>query len=112
MSITSLRFTSGAARLRIGEAVFEIRARIRHEPDRVASVLSFGPRAMIALAALPGTDLVQPGSRLGYHYRLILPPAVSPAPTAAISTRSPFLSRPEVNASRVASGMVPPVVLP
>lgn len=76
--LTKLGVEPGA-RLRIGDATFEVRARIRHEPDRVANVLSFGPRAMISMAALPATGLVQPGSRLGYHYRLILPPGVRPA---------------------------------
>lgn len=67
------------ARLKIGEADFEVRGQVRHEPDRVASVLSFGPRAMIALEALPATGLVQPGSRVQYHYRLIMPPGVRAA---------------------------------
>jgi len=50
------------ARLRIGEAEFAVRATIVREPDRVASMLSFGPRALIAEAALAETGLVQPGS--------------------------------------------------
>ncbi len=59
--------------LRIGEAEFEVRAAIEKEPDRVASVIAFGPRAMIARAALEDTGLVQPGSQIRYHYRLALP---------------------------------------
>jgi putative ABC transport system permease protein len=61
-------------RVRVGEAEFEIRAVIRKEPDRVASVFSFGPRFMVSLDALPATGLVQPGSQIRYHHRLMLPP--------------------------------------
>lgn len=60
-------------RVRVGEAEFEIRAVIQKEPDRVASVFSFGPRFMISLDAVPATGLVQPGSQIRYHHRLMLP---------------------------------------
>ena len=60
-------------KLRIGETEFEVRAAITKEPDRVASVVAFGPRAMIAADALADTGLVQPGSQINYHYRLALP---------------------------------------
>ncbi|MEQ8505264.1 MAG: FtsX-like permease family protein [Rhodospirillales bacterium] len=64
-------------RVRVGEAEFEIRAVIKKEPDRVASVFSFGPRFMISRDALPATGLVQPGSQIRYHHRLVLPPGTS-----------------------------------
>jgi len=75
--LTKLGVEPGA-HLRIGDAEFEVRATIRREPDRVASMLSFGPRALIAEAALPDTGLVQPGSQITYHYRLTLPAGVDP----------------------------------
>ncbi len=75
--LTKLGVEPGA-RLRIGEAEFAVRATIRREPDRVASMLNFGPRALIAGAALPDTGLVQPGSQIVYHYRLTLPAGVDP----------------------------------
>lgn len=62
-------------RVRIGEAVFDLRALIAHEPDRVGDGFALGPRAMIAADALPSTALVQPGSLVNYHYRLRLPEA-------------------------------------
>ncbi|MBE0529326.1 MAG: ABC transporter permease [Rhodospirillales bacterium] len=75
--LTKLGVEPGA-RLRIGDAEFAVRATVVREPDRVASMLSFGPRALIAEAALPDTGLVQPGSQIAYHYRLALPAGVDP----------------------------------
>lgn len=59
-------------RLRVGDAVFEIRGTIVREPDRVASAFSLGPRLMIAADALGATDLVQPGSLVRYETRVVL----------------------------------------
>lgn len=66
----------GAA-VRIGEAQFTLRGLIAEEPDRVASPAVLGPRAMIALASLPATQLIQPGSLVQYEYRLRLPEGAS-----------------------------------
>ncbi|MCA3419203.1 MAG: FtsX-like permease family protein [Roseomonas sp.] len=62
--------------LRIGEARLTFRATITQEPDKVASPSLLGPRAMIALASLEATRLIQPGSLVTYEYRLALPPGV------------------------------------
>jgi putative ABC transport system permease protein len=62
--------------LRIGEARFTFSATIAQEPDKVASPSLLGPRAMIALASLDATRLIQPGSLVTYEYRLALPAAV------------------------------------
>lgn len=59
--------------VRVGDAEFEIRATIAREPDRVATILSLGPRLLIHRNALPETGLVQPGSLLRYVYLLKLP---------------------------------------
>lgn len=61
--------------LRIGESLFDIRATITNEPDRIggSGLFSLGPRVIIADAALPDTALVQPGSLIHYNYRLRLP---------------------------------------
>ena len=58
--------------LRVGEAAFELRAAIAHEPDRVAGGVDFGPRLMIAAARLGDTGLVREGSLVRYHYRMAL----------------------------------------
>ncbi len=61
-------------RVRVGEATFQVRAAIVKEPDRVSSVFSLGPRLMIGAAALPGTQLLRPGSNFHHHTRLMLSP--------------------------------------
>lgn len=73
-------------RLRVGEATFELRASIVREPDRVASVATFGPRLMIASDALAATGLVQPGSLLRHTARILLP--TSSGPTGSDPTGS------------------------
>jgi len=62
------------ARLLVGAAVFEIRATVISEPDRVANVFTFGPRFLISSKALPETRLIQPGSHVHYHHRLTFAP--------------------------------------
>lgn len=65
-------------RVQVGETMFQIRAILVREPDRVASVLVLGPRLMVARAAVAETGLVRPGSLVRTLYRLALPPGVSP----------------------------------
>jgi putative ABC transport system permease protein len=60
-------------KVKVGAAVFKINATIKREPDRVASVLSFGPRLMVSMAALEASQLVQPGSQVHFHTRVLLP---------------------------------------
>lgn len=77
-------------RLRVGDAVFDVRARLDREPDRVASVFNFGPRLMIADDALPETGLVLPGSMIRYHARATVPAATDvEAWTEALNERFP-----------------------
>lgn len=61
--------------VRIGDAELALRAVIEREPDRVADGFALGPRAMIAMEALPSTALVQPGSLINFLYRVKLPEA-------------------------------------
>ena len=56
----------------VGDARFVVRAVVEREPDRTANVFTLGPRVMIALAALPDTGLLQPGSLVRYQYRIAL----------------------------------------
>jgi len=58
--------------VRVGQATFEIRAVLTKEPDRVASIVNFGPRFMISTKALAQTKLVQLGSQIRYFKRLQL----------------------------------------
>lgn len=71
------------AKIRVGDATFEVRAVFETLPDRGASAFGLGPRLAIADAALPRTGLVQPGSLVTYEYRLRLPPDAVPARVAA-----------------------------
>ena len=61
-------------KVKVGEAIFKINATIKREPDRAASVLSFGPRLMASTAALEASQLVQPGSQVHFHTRVLLAP--------------------------------------
>ncbi len=58
--------------VRIGEAQLQLAALVTQEPDKVARPSLFGPRAMIAAATLPATQLLQPGSMVQYDMRLRL----------------------------------------
>lgn len=58
--------------VKVGEGQFRLSAIIDKEPDRVANILSFGPRLMIAAESLNQTQLVQPGSQIRYRYRIEL----------------------------------------
>ncbi len=61
------------ARIAVGSANFEIRAALRSEPDKLAGGIGFGPRLLVSEAALRATELLQPGSLVRWHYRLLLP---------------------------------------
>ena len=61
-------------RIKVGDAVFTVRATIRREPDRVAGILSLGPRLMISADALAATGLLRPGSQVDFHRRVVLAP--------------------------------------
>ncbi len=71
------------ALLRLGSTTVTLRAALTAEPDRVAAPTLLAPRAMIALASLPATQLVQPGSLLNYDLRAILPAGTDAAATKA-----------------------------
>ena len=64
--------------VRVGDARFQLRAALTHEPDAVTGIFILGPRFMIAQAALAETGLVAPGSLIGYGYRVRLPAGVTP----------------------------------
>jgi len=67
-------------RIKLGTQDFQIRAVIAKEPDKVGTGgFTLGPRFLIAMDALPGTGLEQPGSLTYYDYRLLLKPDQSVA---------------------------------
>lgn len=60
--------------VRIGDALFEVRALIDNEPDRTNEGIQWGPTVFMHWDALAETNTVQIGSLIHYHYRLQLPP--------------------------------------
>ena len=70
------------ALLRLGDATVEVRGALTMEPDRIATPAFLAPRAMVSAAALPQTQLVQPGSMLSYALRALLPPGANPRAVA------------------------------
>lgn len=56
--------------IKLGDQQLRVTQIIASEPDRGAAFLNFAPRAMVNLADLPSTNLIQNGSRV--TYRLLL----------------------------------------
>jgi len=56
----------------LGKIRVAIADTIKSEPDKLSGGLGFGPRLMLADAALRASGLVQPGSLVRWHYRLKL----------------------------------------
>lgn len=75
-------------RISIGEATIEIRGVIESEPDKLATGVGFGPRAMLSLEGMETTGLIQPGSLLRFHYRIAAEPPMSDGQIAALKERS------------------------
>ncbi|MBV9201762.1 MAG: ABC transporter permease [Alphaproteobacteria bacterium] len=76
-------------RIKIGEAILQIRATIVREPDAATGGLIFGPRVLISAEGLGETGLIRPGALVNHHYRLRLSPGVDPAAWAN-SARAAF----------------------
>ena len=71
----------------IGEALYQLRASLGQEPDRLAAGIGLGPRVLMSDAGLAASGLVQPGSLIRRLYRVALPnDAGHPASAAAVHT--------------------------
>jgi putative ABC transport system permease protein len=68
----------------IGEARFQIRATLVSEPDRLATGIGLGPRALISQDALRASGLIQPGALIRWTTRVILDPGGPPPSDAAV----------------------------
>lgn len=51
----------------LGQAQFTLAAVIAREPDRAGDFFNIAPRLMVHIDDIPGTQLIQPGSRVGYR---------------------------------------------
>jgi putative ABC transport system permease protein len=69
-------------RIRIGDARLVVIGLIADEPDKIGSGFTLGPTALVDMAGLDATRLVQPGSLYHSHYRLRLPASADPAAVA------------------------------
>ena len=58
--------------IRIGKASFALRTVLVSEPDRLATGVGLGPRALISQTALDATQLVQPGSLVRWTTRVVM----------------------------------------
>lgn len=74
-------------RVEVGAAQLTVRGLIAEEPDRASSGLAFGPSIVIPLAALPATQILQPGSLASHLYRIALPATADPKATLATLKR-------------------------
>lgn len=64
--------------VKFGEKTFRIDGIIAEEPDRLGEGFTLGPVAIIGLADLPATQLIQPGSLYESKYRIRLPDGANP----------------------------------
>ncbi len=74
--------------LRLGSTRLRVIGIIASEPDRLGAGFALGPPALIDLAGLDATALVQPGSLYESHYRIALS-----RPADAAATRDRLLAR-------------------
>jgi putative ABC transport system permease protein len=83
---------SPGARVNVGAAVIELRAKLVSEPDKLASGVGFGPRLLVSDEALAATGLLQPGSLVRFLYRLRLsdPRAIERADAIADAAERAF----------------------
>ena len=65
-------------RVKFGEKAFLIDGVIAEEPDRLGEGFTLGPVAIIGIADLPATQLIQPGSLFESKYRVRLPDSANP----------------------------------
>ena len=56
----------------LGNARFEVRAVLESIPDQASQGIAIGFPALVAVGALAGTDLLEPGSLARYRYKIVL----------------------------------------
>ncbi len=76
------------ARIRLGTATFELRAKLVTEPDAVSDGFGFAPRLMVSLDGLRAAGLIQPGSLVEHAYKVRLPAGTTASQLAAIMERT------------------------
>lgn len=93
-------------RVRIGTGTFRVVGLIANEPDRLGTGFSLGPPAIMDLAGLDATGLVQSGSLYQSRYRLVLPrPDTAEATGERLVARFPGAGWSARTTERAASGL-------
>lgn len=64
-------------RIKVGSAELTIAGLIEQESDALSSGIAFGPRAIVSIATLEATGLVEPGSLIRWRYAFALPGGVA-----------------------------------
>ncbi len=77
------------ATVRLGAADFTVGGIIQDEPDRLGEGFTLGPVAIVSLAGIARTGLIQPGSLYDSRYRIRMTAAASPK-TAADRMKAAF----------------------
>jgi putative ABC transport system permease protein len=72
----------------IANRPFQLRALIESEPDRALRAFTLGPRIIVALPSLDGTDLLAPGAQTYWYTRLRLPEGSDSTTTATSLARA------------------------
>ena len=92
--------------LRIGTARLTVIGLIADEPDRLGAGFSLGPTAIVDMAGLDATGLVQPGSLYESRYRLLLAPGRPAAATGdRLEARFPGAGWSARTSDRAAAGL-------
>ena len=58
------------SRIKLGTALFELRAKLVTEPDAASDGFGFAPRLMVSLEGLSAAGLIQPGSLVEFAYKI------------------------------------------
>ncbi|MFA5949329.1 MAG: FtsX-like permease family protein [Hyphomicrobium sp.] len=74
-------------KMRIGDAMVTVTAKIGDEPDAIADRLTYGPRVFLSLETLQATGLIQPGTLVRWRYALNLPEEKGADPAALLRIR-------------------------
>ncbi len=81
----------GKSTIAVGDVKVGITQIIAEEPDRLGEGFALGPVAIVDMATMANTKLIQPGSMYESKYRIKLPPSTDPV-TVAKALQSQFPS--------------------
>jgi putative ABC transport system permease protein len=76
------------ARVKLGTAMFDLRAMLVSEPDAVSDGFGFAPRFLVSMEGLRASSLIQPGSLVEHAYKVRLPAGTSEAAVTAMRDRA------------------------